>query len=500
MRLFWPVFVFGLFPTICLGSVSISEVAWMGSEESANHEWIELYNSGNTAEVLDGWVLKDADSLLIELSGTIQAGEYVLLERNRSDGQYQSGSPLVVYTGALVNTGTTLTLLDSNGSVVDNVVGGSDWENIGGDNVTKSTAQYNGSIWITAPRTPNTQNAKVGDIETETNESKETNNNTQSPNSSSKSKKATSVKKTVAIEVKNPELSLVLDVPDIVYVNQVITMKVEPKGLSKTLRDSLQYNWNFGDLNSRSGKVTEHSYEFPGDYVVSVRGSYATKEEVLRKTITVLPVTLSLTRNSYGDVQVNNDSPYEVILDNYTLEGLKEVVFPDRTVILPKSTITVPLSKLGGNIYTPVALKDGHSNIILTNIVGPNEPYSVQNNQLVTIGSITKTNTAKPNIMAEIGEVETENQEDIYKFNFINKAEAEELDKIITSDDINPESEISVVTTSTSSSLLGNVVTATKADHDYSRSSLPDRAFVGLFLILLVGVGAVFWSHPQKSA
>ncbi|MEZ4195085.1 MAG: hypothetical protein R3B53_01670 [Candidatus Paceibacterota bacterium] len=38
-----------LLPLPTLAAVTINEVAWMGDSTSANHEWIELYNSGDTA-------------------------------------------------------------------------------------------------------------------------------------------------------------------------------------------------------------------------------------------------------------------------------------------------------------------------------------------------------------------------------------------------------------------------------------------------------------------
>jgi len=60
-------------------AIEISEVAWMGSAASANHEWIELY-SPETIDVT-GWTITDGNNLQIELDGTISSGEYAVLER-----------------------------------------------------------------------------------------------------------------------------------------------------------------------------------------------------------------------------------------------------------------------------------------------------------------------------------------------------------------------------------------------------------------------------------
>ncbi|MCA9360208.1 hypothetical protein KC850_04225, partial [Candidatus Kaiserbacteria bacterium] len=51
-----------LFPYSVNAAVYISEVAWMGSDSSANHEWIELHNDGDAVSVAD-WVLTDGANL-----------------------------------------------------------------------------------------------------------------------------------------------------------------------------------------------------------------------------------------------------------------------------------------------------------------------------------------------------------------------------------------------------------------------------------------------------
>ena len=60
--------------------VVINEVAWMGTTNSAQDEWLELYS--DTAQNLEGWSLSTADGgTTIPLSGSISAGWYFLIER-----------------------------------------------------------------------------------------------------------------------------------------------------------------------------------------------------------------------------------------------------------------------------------------------------------------------------------------------------------------------------------------------------------------------------------
>jgi hypothetical protein len=100
-------------------AVLINEVAWAGTNASANDEWIELYNPGSQAINLAGWRLAaDDGSPDIPLSGQIAAGGYYLLER--TDDTTISDIPAdLIYSGALSNNGEILRLYAPDGDVVD---------------------------------------------------------------------------------------------------------------------------------------------------------------------------------------------------------------------------------------------------------------------------------------------------------------------------------------------------------------------------------------------
>ena len=102
-------------------------------------------------------------NLSINLTGVISPGAFAVLERTSDDSA--PGSAFLIYTGALVNTGATLTLRDASGVIVDQVAGGENWQDIGGDNVTKETAQYTTAGWVTDVPTPGSANrsGRAGD-------------------------------------------------------------------------------------------------------------------------------------------------------------------------------------------------------------------------------------------------------------------------------------------------------------------------------------------------
>lgn len=344
MRSFILSFIILLVPQFVQAAVVINEVAWMGTVDSANDEWIELYNTGSSVS-LDGWVLTDGMNLEIELSGTIDAGEYAVLER--TDDTTAPGSAFLIYTGALSNTGATLKLLRDGGGIEDQVAGGEDWENIGGDNVTKETAQLTSSGWVTGTPTPGSVN--VSYEPPADNQEIEDDDDTEDDSDDVSVSGTDSVSKDkMALLLPKWKLDLALTAPDYAYVHQPVTMTLQPSGIPETLLNSVGATWNMGDLSVLHGQEVVHQYEYPGKYVVVVTGQFKEREATFRHEITVLPVTFSITKNNNGDLQINNDSKYEVDLSGYSMRGGKTVVIPEDTILLPNATLTIPIERLGG--------------------------------------------------------------------------------------------------------------------------------------------------------
>jgi hypothetical protein len=106
-------------PPLAPLSVVINEVAWAGTAASTADEWIELKNNTGNPINLTGWTLVAADGTPhIALHGTIPAHGYFLLER--TDDNTVSDLPAdQIYTGALGNTGESLTLRDESLNAID---------------------------------------------------------------------------------------------------------------------------------------------------------------------------------------------------------------------------------------------------------------------------------------------------------------------------------------------------------------------------------------------
>ena len=167
---------FFLFPFFikATDSVVINEIAWMGTANSANDEWVELYNNTGNSINLDGWQLVAQDGTpKIKLSGVIPANGFYLLERT-DDNTVPAISADKIYTGALGNNGENLELYDASGNLIDSVNCASGW--FAGDNKTKQTterknSQLSGSDpnnWQTSQNpegTPKEKNSLIGQTE-----------------------------------------------------------------------------------------------------------------------------------------------------------------------------------------------------------------------------------------------------------------------------------------------------------------------------------------------
>lgn len=107
--------------------IIINEVAWMGTTNSANDEWIEIKNISGVVIDLGNWqLLNEDEKIKIKFDSGLQipASGFLLLER--TDDDTVSGIKAdKIYTGALSNTEEGLRLFDNQCNLIDEVFGNS---------------------------------------------------------------------------------------------------------------------------------------------------------------------------------------------------------------------------------------------------------------------------------------------------------------------------------------------------------------------------------------
>jgi PKD repeat protein len=324
-------------PSVAVAAVTISEIAWMGSQASPNHEWIELYNDGSD-ESVDGWTLTDDNNLTIPLAGTVRGQSFAVLER--SSDESAPGPAFLLYTGALVNTGVTLTLRRADGSVADQVAGGEGWQSVGGNNQTKETAQYTTAGWRTGTPTPgraNTATALPEEVSPAQDEVPDT------ATARSRAGRENDQSAAAPLVLVRAPLSVAIVAQEVAYVGQPVVFTATADGAGATIRASLLHRWNFGDVTTATGTSVTHVYAYPGTYVVTLHSSFKESERIQRHEVTVLPVSLSITRGQRGEIQINNDAPFDINVSGYSVRmGTEERLFPPHSIIGTKQTVTLP--------------------------------------------------------------------------------------------------------------------------------------------------------------
>jgi hypothetical protein len=359
--------------------VVINEIAWMGTTNSVNDEWIELYNNGSAAVSLEGWSLVAQDgSPDISLSGSISAGGYVLLERT-DDNVVPGVTALVIYSSALSNTGEYLKLKNNTDVVIDEINNQSGW--IKGDSTTKHTMQRSGSGWITATATPGLVNATTDSTASSgsgggTGTGSGTTGTGTSGSSSGSSTNTTSLKTDTADTVvvyKDPTYTARMILPDMIFTASPMAISAVVIQDNKFKLISGKYEWSMGDGTNYlfyENKPFTHTYKHAGTYIVQLKYYMSSMSELPstlhRKTITVIPDAVYVESVSGGSVTLKNYSTDTVELKNWQLssrsDGRSMFTFGD--TLLPKDAeITLDTSDLR---FYPKNISD----VILKNPLG----------------------------------------------------------------------------------------------------------------------------------
>jgi len=140
--------------------ILINEVAWMGTINSTDDEWIELKNVWGIPINLNGWQLLDKDRQIKIIFGEndiIPAGGYYLLERTDDDSMPDAKANLI-YTGALNNTGEALYLFDDQCNIEDEVLANPNWP-AGDNSLKKPMARLDVLDWYAGVSTPGNENS-----------------------------------------------------------------------------------------------------------------------------------------------------------------------------------------------------------------------------------------------------------------------------------------------------------------------------------------------------
>lgn len=341
-------------------AVVISEVAWMGSDANANAEWIELQNTGVEAVSLSGWTLTSSTGApTISLTGTVSGAGFYLLERT-SDASVPAVSADQIYSGALSNSGATLTLKDSSGATIDTVIGGTDWKTIGGDNVAKQTPQRTGDSWTTADPTPRATNATSGTTST--------GDTITTPTSDPLTPQPTVAGVTVVTGKRTspvPVLYIEAGSGKIVTRGASAVFRAYAYDSNNELRKDVKFDWSFGDGSGAEGTEVAHTYVLSGTYTIVIHAKAGPSEAVSTLSVRVDDSEVEVITSDETSVTLKNNGAEMVDLSSwYLAQGERKFTFPPYTVLVAGQEAHFPQAITGlGSSTLPVHLlfPDGSS-------------------------------------------------------------------------------------------------------------------------------------------
>lgn len=337
------ILLFAIFflPLAVSAQVQIEEIAWMGTlpkvgetaQAASNNEWIEFYNSGGSAISLDGWVLEAKDGFpKIELSGSIAAGEYFLMERGNDEIVSETADLIYPFkNNALSNTGEDLVLKDSGGEIIDSVNASSGWPS--GDNTTKDTMQRSGQVWITAVPTPKRGNAV--------------------PSAGAGGKDISNIPPIIPAP-EPPRPNIHADAGDDMTVLAGSSVEFEGRtiGLKGNLIAPQRALWNWGDGGFSEGERATHIFQNPGTYTVGlhvVSGEYSGSDYAVVTVVSNQLQIVGVVGGREGFVRLRNPAGVSFDIGGWILrddEG-KEFILPRFTRIGARAEIAFSNSTTG---------------------------------------------------------------------------------------------------------------------------------------------------------
>lgn len=370
--IFFAVVFLGL-PSFARADVTISEVAWMGTSGSQYEEWIELYNDGSSTS-LDGWKIYKAggSTTLISLSGSISAGQYLLVCRTTpSVPNPLSGSCDVTGSfggSGLNNTSEHIVLKNSGGTTIDEINATSGWP--AGDSSSKDTMQKNGSGWITAAGTPGAANSSSDNGNDENEQDPDDEEETDTTDT-----EETETSSTVEVAKIYPTRLLKVEAPKIAIAGSPTHFRAQALDYDRSNIFKGHYAWNMGDGTTRDFALGfretndgfDYAYEYPGTYSVNIKYYHSFLKDVpaeLEQQFTVEVVAATVTISKIypdGAIEIKNTSGNSIDLSAWQIRDGSGRVFiiPDDTHVAAGKTIVFPtkatklVASSGVNIYTP---------------------------------------------------------------------------------------------------------------------------------------------------
>lgn len=321
-----PVFVFAAQP----GDIVFSEIAYDLKGADDGHEWVELHNGSSGDIDLTGWKFSDGSNHVLNVPpknggrGTmiIPSSGYIVLAGDAEMflADYPNFSGTVIDTVmSLNNTGTTLTMIDADGSTIDTAIYGKEAGAAGNGMALVRSSSGGWGESATEGGTPGAVN------------------NSDAP-SQQQIETATTTPSVVETQTAASAQQIVPDAGENVVALVGDEIMFDASGT--TGAGSASFVWNFGDGTVAQGETIFHRYLFPGKYIVVL--SVAGAEDTVEANIYPRGIAISEFMPDGGEgesewIEIRNDSVYSADLSGWgigTSEKKAGFIIPQGTTLV----------------------------------------------------------------------------------------------------------------------------------------------------------------------
>lgn len=355
-------------------NLEITEVMYDPAGANISHQWVEVYNNGTDSIDLSDWSLTDYDttwhfrSISSDDSTILNPNSYALIAKTSNLVDFKSKNPNL--GGQILRANITL------GADSGQIGLSSDKKNIISE-VSYSGIMNNGNslqkiegIWNESSPTPGITNTQSNTAVTTESTSNNDNNSTATSSSIDTS---TSINTDVNTNNNSSSSStskiLISDSGEYKITTKIISPKIITAGLpfyissltTTNKKETLaigRYVWNFGDgssFESQSRQEFEHTYNYPGEYVLSLSffNNHFEKTPSATNRMIIKVISADIIINSVGNetdsfIEFENKSNYEIDLSGFIITaGTHNFIIPSGTIILPNHKLKLS-SKITG--------------------------------------------------------------------------------------------------------------------------------------------------------
>lgn len=345
-------------PVSSFAQVVITEVMYDLPGSDTGREWIEVYNTGETAVDLSVYKFFEANTnhkiatTTIGQNTQLAPGEAVVI----ADVPSKFLADWPSFVGALFdssfslsNSGELLVIKDAEGNTTDSLtydvaLGGA------GDG---NTLQKGSSGWTAAPAAPGVYEGGTPSAQSAP----------APPSPGAATPSATPPPPNVLWKEPPPRLSVKASGPVTVIAGADTSFEGAAFGLEKEPLPHARFTWNFGDGAGAEGKRVTHRFLIPGDYIVYMDAASGDLSVGDRLVVKVIPSPISISAAVPGEsgyVTLANGAAADIDISSWILEGRGgRFIFPRNTYLSSKKEVAFP------NVVTRLQFKEETEIVLL---------------------------------------------------------------------------------------------------------------------------------------